>query len=101
MHEFELHLRLRVPQGGEPSLCAFLKDAIPFYEKPGGIRVRLVRRHDDPLAFIEIVEYATRADYEADQHRVERDPEMKRYLERWHSLLDGPPTVEVWAMCDC
>lgn len=101
MHEIELHLRIRVPVGGEQPLREFLNDAIPFYEAPGGIHMRLVRDASDPLAFIEIVEYATREDYAADQHRVANDPEMAGYLERWRKLLDGPPGVEVWEQLEC
>jgi len=92
----EIHLRIRVEPDRRDDLLAFLREAIPFYESPGGIRVRLVERDGDPNRFIEFVEYATEADYERDQHRVEHDPEMKRYLERWRAILAEPPVVEVY-----
>ena len=38
-----IHLRGRVAQGRWDDLVSFLRSAIPFYEEPGGIRVRLLR----------------------------------------------------------
>ena len=98
MAEVTLHLRIRVHPGGEgrDALLTFLRDAVPFYESPGGIRVRLIEDHDDPDRFIEIVEYNTERAYLDDQHRVEHDPEMKGYLARWRGLLAEPPCVEVY-----
>lgn len=77
-------------------LEAFLKDAIPFYESPGGIAVRLLWSRDEPGRFIEVIEYLDVETFERDQVRVEQDPEMKRYLERWRELLSEPVSVEVF-----
>jgi len=38
----ELHLRGRAAAGRRGELIAFLAEAIPFYEAPDGIRVRLL-----------------------------------------------------------
>ena len=38
-----IHLRGRVAQGRWDDPVSFLRSAIPFYEEPGGIRVRLLR----------------------------------------------------------
>lgn len=92
----ELHLRIRVSHVRRAEFDAFLREAIPFYESPGGIRVRVLEDRDDPTRLIEVVEYASRADFERDQLRVEQDPRMKGYLERWRALLDGAPVVEVY-----
>lgn len=92
----EIHLHIRVKPGGLDALKAFLREATPFYEQPGGIRVTLWRKHDDTEALMERIEYATRADYEADDRRVREDPEMVGYLGRWRELLAGPPVVEVY-----
>lgn len=73
---------------------AFLREAIPFYETPGGIRIRLLEDQDDPERLIEVVEYATILDYEQDQERVRTDPEMGAVLARWRALLADPPEVE-------
>jgi quinol monooxygenase YgiN len=96
-HEpIELHLRIRVKRGMRSTFFTFLREAIPFYESPGQIQVRLLQDLANDHRFIELVLYGDRAAYERDQHRVENDPEMRRYLERWRALLDGPPVVEVY-----
>lgn len=96
-HMIRLHLNIRVRRENRAALVAFLCEAIPFYESPGGIRIHLVEDLHDPERFIEIVEYATREVYDADQQRVAGDPIMQSYLKRWRTLLDGPPTVDVFA----
>ena len=92
----ELHLRICASNGKRDELLAFLRSAKPYYESPGGIRMRLLQDHADPDRFIEIFEYATLADFEADEHRVNNDEKMKALLATWRSLLDGPPVVEVF-----
>ncbi len=94
--EVELHLRLRVRPGGRGAFIAFLRGAVPFYESPGGITVRLLEDRGDPERFIEVVEYATERAYLDDQRRVEEDAEMKAYLAAWRELLAEPPGVEVY-----
>lgn len=96
MTAVELHLRIRIHPGGRGALFDFLKEAVPFYESPGGVRVRLLESADDPDRFIEVVEYATDAAYEADQRRVKQDERMKALLARWRELLAEPPVVEVY-----
>jgi hypothetical protein len=91
-----LHLGGRVQPGRLDDLLAFLAEAVPFYERPGGITVSLLTGYDDPEEFIEVVEYADDRTYEADQRRVESDPEMRGYLDRWRALLTGPPRVTVY-----
>lgn len=92
----ELHLRIRVKPEHRAMFESFLREAIPCYERPGGIRVRVVQGLDDPNELIEIIEYADRPTFESDQHRVEHDPELRELLGRWRHLLDGPPKVERW-----
>lgn len=92
----DLHLRIRVATARRAAFDAFLREAIPFYEAPGGIRIRLLEDRADPTRLIEVVEYDSRESYERDQRRVESDPEMKRFLERWRALLEEPPIVEVY-----
>jgi len=93
-HAIELHLRARLAPGRRDDYLAFLREGIPFYESPGGIRVRVLFDRDDPDRFVEVIEYATAADHDRDHQRVEHDPEMRSFLERWRALLDGPVTVE-------
>ncbi len=92
----ELHLCGRVAPGRREDLQAFLREAIPFYERPGGIRVRLLWDAAEPDRFIEIVEYADQHTHDRDQRRVDADPEMREYLRRWRALLTGPPEVRTY-----
>ena len=98
MHAIELHLRIRVSAANHQAFHAFLAEAIPYYESPGGIRIRLLQGLADPCEFIEVVEYQTRDDFERDQHRVERDEGMKGYLQRWRALLEAPPRMETYVL---
>jgi quinol monooxygenase YgiN len=95
--EISLHLRIKVKPEQREALLAFLCEARPFYEQPGGITMRLLENRSDPNAFIEVFEYESVAAYEADDRRVREDPQQRAYIERWRSLLDGPPVVEVYA----
>ena len=89
-----IQLRGRVRDGRWGDLMSFLHKAIPFYEEPGGIRVRLLRDVEDPEVFIEVIEYETEGSYVADQRRVESDPAMIARLEEWRGLLAGPVEVQ-------
>jgi quinol monooxygenase YgiN len=91
-----LHLRIRTLPGRRDALFTFLREAIPFYERPGGIRVSLYEDASDADRFVEVVEYADASAFDADQIRVERDAEMRGWLGRWRELLQGPPEVEVY-----
>lgn len=81
-------LSYRVAAGRREELMAFLQEAVPFYEKPGGIKIALYESIDEPGQFLELVAYASEAEYEADQLRVEHDPEMKATLTKWHELIE-------------
>lgn len=93
----DLHLRVTVLPGKRGNFLAFLREAIPYYESPGGITIRPLQDLHDDHRFIEVVEYADRATYLKDQERVSHDPVMKDYLQRWRALLAEPPVVEVYA----
>jgi hypothetical protein len=72
----------RVSPEKRAGLLAFLREAFPVYERPGGVRMALYESVDDPGLLLELVAYATEEDYARDQERVERDPEMRSWLER-------------------
>jgi quinol monooxygenase YgiN len=91
-----LHLRLRCDPKDRDQLLSFMHEAVPFYEEPGGIRIRLLEDMTDPSRFIEIVEYETEEAYERDRPRVESDGRMQVYLRRWRSLLNGPVELETY-----
>lgn len=92
----EVHLRGKVAPGRRADLVEFLKQAIPFYESPGGIRVRVLWDETDPDRFDEVIEYVDQAAHDRDQFRVNNDVQMRNMLQRWRGLLDGPPQVETF-----
>jgi quinol monooxygenase YgiN len=92
----ELHLRCRVRPGRRADFLAFLQEATPYYESPGGISIRLLEDLHNDHRFIELVVYDDEAAYTRDQERVASDPSMKAYLARWRELLAEPPMVEVY-----
>ena len=94
----DLHLRVRVKPGMRDTFLDFLREATPFYESPGGIEIRLLQDMNDDHRFIELVLYRDEAAYRQDQHRVEHDPTMRKYLARWRELLAEPPVVEVYRL---
>jgi quinol monooxygenase YgiN len=94
----ELHLRIRILPGKRDEFLTFLRAAIPVYERPGDIRIRLLEDASDDHRFIEVVEYVTPEAYQRDQDRVAHDPELKALLERWRTHLDGPPQLEVYSL---
>jgi len=94
--EISIHLRIRVFPGRLSDLHEFLAAAIPFYESPGGIRVRLLSDSRDPERFIELIEYVDEQTYREDDERVNSDRTMGQYLARWRELLAEPPAVEVY-----
>lgn len=94
----DLHLRFRVKPGKRGEFLEFLRGAIPFYEAPGGIAVRLLEDLKDDHRFIELVLYDDEGAYARDQERVAHDPAMKELLARWRALLEAPPVVEVYRL---
>ena len=92
----ELHLRGKVAPGRRGAFDEFLVEAIPFYELPRGIHVRILWDCDEPDRFTEVIEYADQAAHDQDQLRVHNDVRMRSLLERWRNLLDAPPTVETF-----
>ncbi len=91
-----LHLRIRVATERQAEFRSFLREAIPFYEAPGGIRVRLLSNATESDRFIEQIEYIDEHTYQQDDERTRSDPTMAQFLARWRSLLGEPPVVEVY-----
>jgi quinol monooxygenase YgiN len=94
--KFVIHLNVRVADSNLQAFLDFLREAVPFYEEPGGIKIRLLQNTDDPNSFIEVVEYVDHEIYRRDQERVNSDPRMQGYLARWREFLSGPPQVTIY-----
>ena len=88
-----LHLRIEVPDESRTEFLDLLRSAIPVYEEPGGIRVRLLEHLEDSTKFIEVVEYDDFDTYSTDQKRVHSDSEAAQYISRWRQLLASPPDI--------
>lgn len=88
-----LHLSFTIPRSSRADLIDLLRAAIPTYESPGGIRVRLLEHMDDPTRFIEVIEYADDTAFSSDQLRVETDEQMIRFISQWRALLDVGPEI--------
>ena len=89
-----LYLRIQVSEQRQSELLDFLRDAVPYYEAPGGTQVRFLQSRDHPDRFMEVIEYDSPESFDQDQQRVVSDTEMPRYLERWRALLDAAAEVE-------
>ncbi len=88
-HPVVLMLHITIPVEGRENLIGFLREALPYYQEPGGIRVRLLSSVEKPEEHIEMIEYETQEAYLRDQHRVTQDVKMRGYLDQWHRVLDG------------
>jgi quinol monooxygenase YgiN len=95
-----VHLRICIEPGRADELLSFLREAIPFYESPGEIHVRLLADAGAPNRFIEVIDYASEDAYLRDEERVASDATMAKYLTRWRALLAEPPIVEVYRDID-
>ncbi|CAN5483973.1 hypothetical protein BH09PLA1_BH09PLA1_02170 [soil metagenome] len=94
----DLHKRLRVAPGRCEEYLTFLREGIPYFERPGGIEVRLLEDKSDDHKFIELILYENEQVYERDRQRITNDPEMKRFLDRWRSLLAEAPVFDVYRL---
>ena len=83
----------RLPLERKAAFLEFLGEAVPLYERPGGIRVGVYESLDEPGLFLELVSYASLGAYEADQLRVDHDPEMVATLTRFKAVVAGPIEV--------
>lgn len=96
MAERILHLRITPRTGDHQELGAFLREAIPYYQALPGVRVRLLRSVEDPSRYVEVVEYETKAAFEADEKRMATDPRMQSLLQAWRKTLAGEVIVETY-----
>ena len=91
-----LILQFSVAASRHGELLAFLARAKPYYEHPGGIRVRLFQSLNSPEEFIEVVEYRDEKAYGHDQLRVDTDPDMRALLQEWRALHSGPVSAQAY-----
>lgn len=78
-----LDLHVKVRPGRLAAFTSFLQRALPYYEEPGDICIRLLQDRSEPANWIERVEYADASAYDRDQRRVAEDQRMKSLLAEW------------------
>jgi quinol monooxygenase YgiN len=91
-----LHLTFRVDKDHQARIVDFVRSATQFYERPGGIHVRLLQSAEEPDLFVEIIEYDNWDKYHEDAARLNSDATMKSYIEEWRTLLLEAPRVETF-----
>lgn len=91
-----LRLGLRVAKERHADLQAYVTEAFPIFEAPGGTRGMLYQDAADPERFDEVFYYETEAAYQEGERGIREDPVQLALLARWRALLAEPPTVSVW-----
>lgn len=79
-----------------PAFEAFLRRAIPHYERLGGVRVRLLQSARDQREFLEIIECEDTSVLERETARTDHDAEIVPLIKEWRTLLAAGPTVETF-----
>lgn len=55
-----LHIKITTPSADSGKLLAsMMKNTARMYEAFGGVRIRLLRNVDDPVQFVQVIEYQT------------------------------------------
>jgi|SRR5919108_4373141 hypothetical protein len=91
-----VQLKFTLPSADSTHLASLVKSAIPFLEAFGGRRVRLLQNVDDPMRFIQEIEYDTPELIELNRQRVASDPQVQAYLRTWRSFLPGAVEIDVY-----
>jgi hypothetical protein len=89
-----LHFEVESARRGD--LLRFFEKAREYYERPGGIRVRLLEHSERPGTFLELVEYENHRSYALDLERMASDPVMIGLLDEWRKLHRAPVVVETY-----
>ena len=76
-----LHLRFTLPTADSGHFVAMIKAATPFYQMFGNAQVRLLQNVDDPMKFIQEIEYEANEDWELNRQRLASDARMQTYLQ--------------------
>ncbi len=91
-----LHLRFTMPTADNVQFVAMIKAAAPFYQMFGQATVRLLQNVDDPLKFIQVIEYEAHGDWELNRQRIASDVRMQSFLQTWRTMFPGALDVDVF-----
>jgi hypothetical protein len=91
-----LHLRFTMPTADNSQFVAMIKAAAPFYQIFGKATVRLLQNVDDPMKFIQVIEYEAHEDWELNRQRLASDARMQTFLQTWRTMFPGALDVDVF-----
>jgi hypothetical protein len=91
-----LHLRFTMPSADNAQFVAMIKAAAPFYQMFGKATVRLLQNVDDPVKFIQVIEYEANEDWELNRQRLASDMRMQTFLQTWRTMFPGALDMDVF-----
>jgi len=91
-----LQLRFTLPTADSGQLASMIKAAAPFYQMFGNAQVRLLQNVDDPVKFVQEIEYEAHEDWELNRQRIASDVRMQTYLQAWRAMLPGALEIDVY-----
>jgi hypothetical protein len=91
-----LHLRFTMPSADNSQFVAMIKAAAPFYQMFGKATVRLLQNVDDPVKFIQVIEYEANEDWELNRQRLASDMRMQTFLQTWRTMFPGALDMDVF-----
>jgi hypothetical protein len=90
-----LHLRIRLKPGMLKAFFDYARGAFPVFEASCDCNGIVYADAQHPEAIDAVFDYRTEDDYQLGERLIAEDPAQVALLERWRSLLDGLPRVEV------
>jgi quinol monooxygenase YgiN len=90
-----LHLRIRVKAANREAFMAYVQVAFPVFEAQGGCKGAIYVDASDPERYDEVFYYDSEESYQAGERAIRENPEQVMLLERWRTLLEGPPLVQI------
>lgn len=91
-----LHLRFTMPTADNSQFVTMIKAAAPFYQMFGKASVRLLQNVDDPVKFIQVIEYEADEGWEVNRQRLASDPRMLTFLQTWRTMFPGAMDMDVF-----
>jgi hypothetical protein len=62
----------------------------------GKATVRLLQNVDDPVKFIQVIEYEAHEDWELNRQRLASDMRMQTFLQTWRTMFPGALDMDVF-----
>src|SRR6202030_906719 len=91
-----LQLKFTLPTADPTQFITFIKATAPYYELFGGKQIRLLQNVDQPVQFIQIIDYEVHETVESSRHEIARDPRLQGFLQAWRAIFPGTVEVDVF-----